>query len=79
MKKLYKNNSKECRYVVSMLVLMLGIVLNSVAQYDFMGIRYKGDTVEIPRAKPYKSGKSIPSLDFSIDSIRSLENYKPNV
>ncbi|MBP7496134.1 MAG: T9SS type A sorting domain-containing protein [Bacteroidales bacterium] len=70
---MYKNSVKLSRYLVSVLVLMLGIVLNSAGQYDFMGIHYKGDTVEIPRAKPYKSGKSIPSLDFSIDSIRPLD------
>ncbi|MBP7497383.1 MAG: hypothetical protein KA792_06950, partial [Bacteroidales bacterium] len=70
---MYKNSVKLSRYAAGMLVLMLGVVLNSAGQYDFMGIRYKGDTVEIPRAKPYKSGKSIPSLDFSIDSIRPLD------
>ncbi|MBP7497384.1 MAG: T9SS type A sorting domain-containing protein [Bacteroidales bacterium] len=70
---MYKNCVKLSRNAAGVLVLMLGIVLDSAAQYDFMGIRYKGDTVEIPRAKPYKSGKSIPSLDFSIDSIRPLD------
>ncbi|MBP7497716.1 MAG: T9SS type A sorting domain-containing protein [Bacteroidales bacterium] len=70
---MYKNSVKLSRYAAGMLVLMLVVVLNSAAQYDFMGIRYKGDTVEIPRAKPYKTGKSIPSLDFSIDSIRPLD------
>ena len=73
MKKIKKNSIKLSRYAAGVLALMLGVVLNSAAQYDFMGIRYKGDTVEIPRAKPYKSDKSIPSLDFSIDSIRPLD------